>query len=199
MIQIPCETVVRLSALIKSDVAPEFRVMRFENGKVIVTNRRFGVVEQNNRFEGTFHVLLPDALIEQCRVEKSFSSVLTITPNPILKYTTAITTMGFQVSENIGYWEETPLLDTWHDKIVKPCLTPATASRGAFMCHSSELAILAETSPSGDIIFEANIDTTRVTVVRDLNSSEWAGFFIPRLDDGMYHAPAAVPSWLKGE
>ena len=200
-ITIPCDTIVRLSSLLPGpghDVEPIFHTMRLDNGKAIVTDRRFCAVEELKPFEGAFHIKLSDALIQQCKVEQQFAGSLTVSPNAMLKWTVAFTTLGYNVTENIGVYPTAPTLyDEWYDLVVAPALKPNEQSNGAWSMAADEIARLAASSPSGEIVFEANIDVRRSTAMRDVNDPRWCGFFMPRLAGGMYYPPATVPGWLR--
>ena len=201
---IPCETIVRMAALLPvpgADVEPIFNTMRFDNGKLIVTNRKFGAVEQiESDFEGIWHVAVPDTLLAQCKVEAQFGGSLTIVPNQTLTWTTARTTMGYDAQGNIGVYPTEPtIFDRWHEKMVQPALTPATAPNGTMVVEAGPLAALAAASPSGVIAFESLIDSRRTTIVRDAMDHRWVGFFHPRMNDGMFYPPASVPTWLRAE
>lgn len=190
---IPCETIVRLSALLGE--AP-FNALRLDNGRVIATDRKFAVVERVAPFDGVAHVLLTDALVEQCRLETQFSSSLTVTPNDALGWTTAVTTMAWQSAENL-FAPSDPLFDAWYDKIVTPCLGEPT-SNGALTAYADQLARLARSAPSGSVTFEPVVDIRRPIVVRDIHSPDWVGFFMPRLDSGEgLWTGATVPNWLR--
>lgn len=201
MINISCDALVRLSAMIPragADVQDIFRTIRLENGRAIVTDRKFMAVELISPFEGVFYIRPTPELIEQCRVETQFNSVLTLVPNPMLSYTTGMTSLAYEVQGNIGvYPVGVTEFDGWWDKIVKPALDPSTVANGALVCHADEVARLAASSPSGAVVFEQHIDVRRPTIIRDINSHDWVGFFHPRVDTGIYHAPATVPGWLK--
>lgn len=197
MIQVHCETLARLSTLIGNETP--FNTVRFDDGKIIATDRRFAVVERLPvAFEGAYHLAITTALIEQCRMEAQFGSTITITPNPMLQWTSVVTTLGWTTTDNLGVYPQHPTAyDDWWERIVKPCLD-APVANGNMVAHADQLERLAETSPSGTIIFETPVNTARPMVVRDANSPDWVGFFYPRLDDGVYHAPATVPNWLRG-
>lgn len=201
MINVPCETIVRLSKLLPpadADVEPIIRTLRLDNGRVIATDRMFAAVEQVAPFEGVFHITVSSALATQCEIETQFSSVLQVTPNPMLQWTSARTSLGYDVTENIGVYPVEPTaFDHWYERIVAPCLTPAPVSRGALVCQAEDVARLAATSPSGLVVFEGHIDISRPTLLRDAHSHDWVGFFHPRQDDGIYYAPATVPTWLR--
>lgn len=201
-IQIPCDTIARLSRLLpdpNDDIEPIFRTMRLDNGRVIVTNRKFAAVEiLPNGFTGVHHIALPDDLIRQCISEAVMSSQLLVTPNPMIGWTSASTTGGHTFVQNIGVFptEETTF-DKWYERMVTPCLTPLQTTASAMVVDAVALANLAASSPSGTVVFELTIDAGRTTVLRDAHDHRWVGFFMPRLSDGMYYPPAAVPSWLR--
>ncbi len=197
MITISCDTIARLASLIPTDGESIIQTLRLDNGRAIATDRKFCAVESIAPFEGVFHVRLTAALVKQCEIERQFSSTVSIVPNAALKWTTARTSLGYDVTENIGVYPDEPTaFDRWYELIVKPCLTPATQSKGAMVCTVDEVTRLAATSPSGSLVFEQFIDVSRPTILRDINSPDWCGFFLPRLNDGIYYAPATVPSWL---
>jgi len=198
--KIPCDTIARLSNLLPEksvEIDDIFRTIRLDNGKVIVSDRRFMAIETVENFEGVFHIAVSDALIEQCRVESQFSSFIDIVPNPILQFTTAVTTMGYAPEGNIGVWPNGVTdFDDWHSRVVKPCLEPDGQNRGVLAFDAVGLQRLVSASPSGFLVFEETIDTTRPMVVRDATSPDWCGFFMPRLNDGLHHTGATVPRWL---
>lgn len=199
--KIPCDTLARLSHVLPSseqEIEAVFRTFRLDNGKVIVSNRRFMAVESVEPFEGVFHIAATEQLVEQVRTEAQFSSVIDFTPIEALRYTTAITSMDFKISENIGVWPEAPTdFDRWRE-IIEPCNTPLEASSGPLVVDVHELQALALSSPSGRIVFEPYFaPESRPAVVRDADSADWVGFFRARMDDGVHRTGATVPGWCK--
>jgi hypothetical protein len=200
--RIPCETIARLSHLLPKptdEIDDIFRAFRLDNGKVIATDRVFMAVEYIGGWEGVFHIRLSDADIEQCRTESAFSSYLEIVPTPAIAFTTAKTSLGYNPPGNIGvYPTEATAYDDWYTRVVQPCITPSDVPRGAMIWRVDAMLALARSSPSGIVVFENIVDVeTRAAVVRDINSPDWCGFFMPRLSDGLYHPAAALPGWLK--
>ena len=191
---IPCDTIVRLSALVGSE--PPFNVLRLDHGRVIATDRRFAAVERVANFDLVTHILVTPALIEQCKRETDWSGAIEITPNDMLAWTTAKSLTGWTSPDNL-FAPSDPLYDRWHEKLVEPALTEPSAPSGYITAHADELARLAHAAPSGTVTFERVVDVRRPLVVRDADSSEWCGFFIPRLDDGRANMPATVPGWLR--
>lgn len=190
--KIPCETIARLSVLRGEG---EFAAIRLDNGRVIATNRRFMAVERVPMFEGVAHIIPDDALIFQCQTEATYSSFMDVTANPALRYTIAKTTLGY-TSGNIGYFEPTPDFDRWSE-IIGQCADPLPASAGAMVIDMADLSNLVAASPSGVVSFETNTHPDlRPALVRDVNSPDWVGCFLPRLHDGIYHPPAALPGWV---
>jgi len=189
---LPCDTIARLSVLCGE--AP-FDAIRLDQGRVIATNRHFAAVERVAHFAGVAHLRITPALIEQCKTETQYGSTLTVTCNEMLQWTTAATSLGWQSTENL-FAPDDPLFDEWHTKIVTPCIDPEPVS-GHMTVNADQLATLAQCSPSGTVTFESHINPARPTVVRDANSAEWVGFFLPRIDDGVHHPAATVPGWLR--
>ena len=199
--KIPCDTIARLSHLLpapEAEIEESFRCFRLDNGKVIVSNRRFMAIERVGDFDGVFYIKGDTALIEQCRTEAQWSSVIEFTAVPSLKYTTAITSMGFKIAENIGYWPGMPGdFDKW-PAIVGQCIDPLTESKGPMVFDSHQLFALAQAAPSGAVSLEQCADPdNRPTVVRDIESADWVGFFLARISDWRQHVGASVPGWCK--
>ena len=197
--RIPCDVIARLSHVLpQSDDDPAMAAIRLDNGKVMATNRRFMAVEEVGAFEGVYYIAPDPKLIDICRTEAQYSSVIDFTPIDALKYTTAITTLGAKFAENIGVWPDGPTAwDNWRDLILAPCLEPLTATTGPMVFVAQGLAELAAASPSGIVVLEQFIDPMRPVVVRDVDSPSWVGFFRPKVMDGRHHASATVPEWCK--
>lgn len=198
--KIPCDTIARLSHLLGgADVELAMQCFRLDNGKVIVTNRKFMAVEEVDKFEGVFYIMAHQGMIEQCRTEAQFSSVIDFSPVPALQYTTAITSMGFKIAENIGYWPGGPVdFDKWRDMILKPCLDPLTESKAPMVFDVTLMHQLAQAAPTGRLVLEQYADPdNRATVVRDIDSPTWVGFFKAGMPDGRRPASATVPGWCK--
>lgn len=197
--KIPCETLVRMAHITqghKPDHDPIFQTIRLDNGRVIASNRRLMVMERVEPFEGVFHIQLDDATIEACRTESQFKGVMEIVPNPALAFTMGKTTFG-HVTGNIGVFpaKETDL-DRWPE-VIQCCYEPRTESHGALVWSTDDIGRLAAASPSGVIEFARFINTSdRASVVRDITTSEWVGFFMPRVADGLQHSGAVVPGWV---
>lgn len=194
MITVPCDTIARLSHVLPkpgADVEPVFFTMRLDNGRAIVSNRKFGAVEQLAPFTGVCHLPMTDALVQACRDEAVLSHSLTVMPDARMAYTNG----GYMTTDVLPHSES--VFDLWYDRLVVPCLTPATSPNGAMVVDAVALADLASSSPSGTVVFETLIDSKRTTILRDANDHRWAGFFMPRLADGMFYPPADVPSWLR--
>ena len=198
--KIPCDVIARLSRLLPDEPSDDpINCFRFDYGMVLATNRHLLAVEKVAPFDGVFYIRAEPTLIEQCRTEAQWSSVIEFTPVPALKYTTAMTSMGWKCSDNLGVWPtERTDYDDWREKILNPCIDPLTERRGAMVTSMDELARLAHSSPSGQIVLEQYADPQRrPTVVRDIDSHDWVGFFLARITDGRQHTDAVVPGWCR--
>lgn len=195
---IPCDTFVRLANVIHTlpdDIEPVFRCVRIDNGCAIATDRNFMAIEKITDVPGIVHVIPSLALINQCRVEAGFNGTLTITVNDMLKYAVAKTSLGYVHPENVGQWFEGPnLLDRWHE-IVMQANEPAQRSIGGMYWDCDGIAKLANSSPSGRVVFEEKIDATRPSLIRDTSDYSWLGVFNPFTSTQSYQ-PASMPSWV---
>jgi hypothetical protein len=197
-IEIPCETIVRLASLIPTpdmDIEPIFRSLRLENGKIIVTDRKYMAIENLGfPFVGVDHIEIPPALLIRCVEGVRTSERITIICNPMIGYTMVVD----DPAVNLHVRGDTSPYDVWYDKIVKPALSGAVVDNGAMACDATGMARFAATAPSGQIVFESPIDRSRPMVVRDIHSYDWCGFVYPRLADRVAHPAATVPKWLGG-
>lgn len=198
--RIPADTIARLSHLLPDEPTDDpLDCFRLDNGMVLATNKKFLAAEKVEDFEGVFYIRADRGLIEQCRAEAEWSSVVEFTPVSQLRYTTALSSMGWKCAENIGVWPtEATDWDLWRDRILSPSSEPLTESKGAVVFDADGLRQLVLTSPSGGISLEQYSDPIkRATVVRDIDSPDWVGFFHARITDGRQHVAAVVPGWCK--
>lgn len=199
-VRIPCDTIARLAHLLPSEPSDDpMHCFRLDNGKVVTTNRQFMAVELVEPFDGVHYIRADQAMIEQCRTEAQWSGVIQFTPVEQMRWTTAVTTMGWKCSDNLGLWPTEPTdFDLWHERIVQPVCEPLTETKGPMVFDADGLALLARCSPSGKVVMEQFIDPRdRPTVVRDIDTADWTGFFNARITDGRAHDGAVVPGWLR--
>lgn len=188
---IPCETIVRLSNVMPRpgvEISPIFYYLRIENGLVIATDRKFMAIEHVGGNSGVIHMQLTPTLLAQCKVEAPLSSKLTLDPTT----GTVRTTMGY--AETVPVYAAPCDFDRWRG-IVADAARECKASVGAMFWSLDDVARLASTSPSGQVVFPKFIDTGRPMLLRDVNSADWLGVFHPVSNEGLMHAPATLPSW----
>lgn len=195
---ISCDTVVRLTNVLhnfQSDVDKSWNVIRIDNGLAVATDRRFMAIENiGGAAIGIFHFTPDPVLIEQCRKEAQFSSTLTITVNEALRYAVAKTSLGYVHPTNIGVWAIPAELNGWR-AIVMAAKEPVKKSKGGMFWDADGISRLAASAPSGRLVFEEHIDTTRPTIIRDINDYNWLGVFNP-YDSRESYSPASMPTWM---
>ena len=198
--KIPADTIARLSHLLPDEPTNDpMDCFRLDNGLVMTTNKAFMAIDHVAEFEGVFYIRADRALIEQCRIEAQWSSVIEFTPVPAINYTTAMSSMGWKTGDNLGVWPTAPSeWDSWRERILDRCLLPLETPNGHAVFDAEQLELLARCSPSGRISMEKCADPVqRPMVVRDIDSPDWIGFFSARISDGRHHYPAGVPGWLR--
>ena len=198
--KIPTDTLARLSSLLPDASTDDpFDCFRLDNGMVMATNKKFMAVESVEPFEGVYYIRPEPTLIEQCKTEAEWSSVIEFTPVQQIGYTTAITSMGWKCGDNLGLFPTAPTdYDLWRERILQPCIEPLTESHGPVVFGSSDLSALVHSSPSGAIVLEEySSPLRRATVCRDIDSHDWVGFFFGRIADGRQHVAATVPGWCR--
>lgn len=196
--KVPCDTLARLSHLLPEPTDDPMTHFRLDNGLVIATDRQFMAIEEVGGWEGVFYIRNTPELIEQCITEAQYNGVMHFSAVPAIRYTTATTTFGRSFTENIGVWPTEPTdYDKWRE-IVERCREPLAESHGPMVFATDALHRLALSSPSGEIVLEQHADPIqRPTVVRDIDSAHWVGFFNARINDGRHHSSATVPGWCR--
>ena len=197
-ITIPCETITRMTKILKylPDYADEWvNTIRLDGDCMMVTNRAFMAVERISASVPTpVHIIAHPELLEKCEAEAQFSGQLYLIINEILGIITAKTTFGYTCPDNLLMNSLEPNeLDRWRDIIPNEV---ATSSKGGMMLDLRYFTMLAESAPSKQIIFEEHIDITRPTIIRDMVDPEWFGVFNPK-DLHRIHDPAKLPEWFK--
>lgn len=198
--RIPADTIARLSHLLPDEPSDNpMNCFRLDNGMVMTTNRKFMAVEWIGGWQGVFYVRADRTMIDQCRTEAQWSSTVQFSAVEQLKWTAAISSMGWKSTDNLGVWpSEATDYDLWRERILKPCIEPLQQSSGPVVFDAEGLHRLALCSPSGGIALEQHsAPAQRATVVRDIDSADWVGFFIARLSDGRQHSAAVVPGWCR--
>lgn len=194
---IPCETFLRLSKVLtrNPDLQPSWNTLRYDNGCLVVSDRRFMAIEQIGSAAGIAHIIADEALLAQCEVEAKFNSRLAITVNEMLGFAVGKTSLGYVTPSNLLYTGEVDAGWTrWRD-IVLQCQEPAKKPNGGMFWDIEGISRLAASSPSGLIVFEEVVDTNRPTLIRDIKDYQWLGVFHPNSSQDHYSA-AALPSWM---
>lgn len=92
-------------------------------------------------------------------------------------------------------WHDSNFMDDW----IKWFTEPVDKSNGVMFWDLYQVSCLFETSPTGDIVFPDVIDSSKPIIVRDVNSNDWVGAFIPSLDSDKPLKPAKLPEWLNAD
>jgi len=194
---ISCETFARLSNVLKHMPKddPWCRSIRLDGNLAIATNRQYLVIERLETVApSVLHITADPILIEQCVKEAAFHSKMHIVANDMLRFASLKTSLGYQFPGNAAlYLNSSNVLDRWREVI--PTAMPKK-SKGSMCLALGEINNLAESSPSGTIIFPEHIDWTQPIVVRDAIDSNWAAIFYVREAENP-HEPATIPGWLR--
>ncbi len=133
-------------------------------------------------------------LIEQARKEAQFSSSIEFVVMRELGMTIAKTLYGYTHAGSVGVFPtdaklETPLWRNWlPDELPKE-------SYGHMQMQCEWLAMLANASPSKEIVFPTFIDTRAPCIVRDQTASNWIGLFFPMFGQDKKPPKLRIPTW----
>ncbi|RUW55632.1 hypothetical protein EOA32_01025 [Mesorhizobium sp. M1A.F.Ca.ET.072.01.1.1] len=206
---ISCEIFARLANVVKDIPATETRphlksvYIEHKDGEAfaVASNSRFAAIEYLGKVDfgnGSVHIAADPVLIQQCRTEAPFNSVLSVSFNEVLQFGAAKTTLGYCYPGNVAVVANgSPFVQwrTWTpDK-------PVTKTKGAMFWNTENIANIGASSPSGRLLFPEFIDATKPVVVRDIMDENWFGLFMPnRTVEGeiiTYSDGAKLPEWFK--
>lgn len=204
-VEISCELYARLSAIpLLLDPADDRKYLKSlyierRNSKLlaVVTNVKIAAIEYIGDDAGPDEctaITIDPVLVAQCEKEIVFNSRLVIVANPLLSFTSIKTTFGYNYSGNamVQLPEANNLIEwrTWF-----PDEMP-TKTFGPMFWRGMQIHALANAAPTGGLRFPEFIDTTRPVVVRDHESNDWVGLFMPVTVDGEKVDPASIPDWV---
>jgi len=204
-IEISCELYARLSAipllLNPVDERKYLKSLFIERtgGKLyaVATNVKIAAIEYLGASDGPDEctaIAIDQALIDQCKREIAFNGKLSIVANSLLNFTSIKTAFGYNYPGNaMVQLPEANNFNSWREWF--PDSIP-TKSHGAMYWNASVVHALATASPTGGLRFPEHIDTTQPVVVRDQESANWAGLFMPNADNGEIVEGATIPEWL---
>lgn len=193
---IPCDTIARLAPLVHGS-EDWFNTIRIDNGQVIATDRRIMAIENIGGSSGIIHFKPFPMIVDLCK--KHYDKSLTIIVNEMLKFAIA-TLPGIELpAVNCVNWADTPnIFNNWRSMVMR-AKEPAKKSTGAMAWQGNLVAKLCGSSPTGNVVFETNIDvmSNRPTLIRDELEEKWLGVFNPWVDDVKRDvAPAIMPDWM---
>ena len=208
-ITVPCETFARLSKIATAFEASRdpayFRSIYLEHkaGRsfAVATNIKFAAIEYLGRTaqpDASVNIDCDSGLIKQCEVERSHKGTLTIDYMSALRFASVKSSFGYVHPVNAAVFTATdnPAFERWRNWL--PEKMPSGRDAPMFV-DAANLAVLAESSPSGLILFPEF--TSSVVVVRDALVDNWLGAFIGtgELADGriIKEMPVKMPDWVK--
>jgi hypothetical protein len=208
---ISCDIFARLANVVRNFDANETREYlksvyiehHLGNAFAVATNSKIAAIEFLGpvAFEqGSVNIVADPILIQQCRTEAAFGSVLSVSFNEVLQFGTAKTTLGYSYPGNAVIIPRHPDFKKWRNWTPDK---PVTQSKGAMFWNTETIAALGASSPSGRLLFPEFIDADKPVVVRDITDDNWFGLFMGRerkTDDGetiTYTEGAKLPEWFK--
>lgn len=204
-IAISCDAYVRHSRVAKyladEDERQYLRSIFIErkNGKVVIvsTNAKIAAIEKlpdSIGPDGFCNLIVDDALIAQCQTETAFHSNLNIVVNDILKFATIKTTLGYiHVGNGLAPQPEHSEFVNWREWFADEL---PKKTKGAMQASFDYLSVLAECSPSGNMVWQEFIDTSKPVIVQDIHNTDWVGLFLPRGKKNSNVTSATIPHWV---
>ena len=207
-ISISCDTFARLAKVALSNVLDGKRdylksifleITEKGDALAIATNVKVAAIENIGRLNaspGKMNVCVDDLLVEQCEKETAFNSSITFINNPVLKFISAKTSLGYIHNGNAGvYADGANEFETWRSWF--PDELPTEVNGGIF-ANLKNLSLLASSAPTGSVIFQEFIDNKKPVIVQDVHDENWLGLFMPRPDAKTRSPePFTIPGWVK--
>jgi len=203
-LSVSCDTFVRLAKIASSNDAGYLKSIWLEitdKGDVlaIATNRKIAAIEHLGMIKadpGKMNVCVDEAFVQQCQTETAFNGTITFVNNPVLKFVSAKTSLGYVHATNAGvYTDGKNEFETWRDWF--PDEMPKKTNGGIFS-NLDNLALLASSAPTASVVFQKWIDAEKPVMVRDVHDDKWVGLFMPRPDaKNRSPEPFAIPTWVE--
>lgn len=203
-VSVTCDVFARLAKIALSNNDGYLRSIFLEiteDGDVlaIATNRKIAAIEKIGKSSldaMKMNVCVDEKLVEQCKTEVAFNSSVTFINNPMLKFISVKTSLGYVHSGNAGiYATGENAFETWRDWF--PDELP-TEPNGGIFSNLENLALLASSSPTASVIFQEIIDNKKPVIVQDIHEPAWIGLFMPRPDaQTRSPEPFVIPDWVK--
>lgn len=186
-ITIEATTLQRLSHL------PFLKIeIKNSKGYLIGTDCTVGCVEYLGELDHADDSCYLKLNVDKIRDEAEFGGTFTFETLPELAMGTVNATSGQNCNDFIVWPDESPV-DKWRE-----WFKMSDESKGFIYCELPQLITLWEASPSGDVVFPEVINADDPVIVRDVNSDNWIGVFIPVIDSKAILKPAILPEWING-
>jgi hypothetical protein len=180
---IPCKTFIRIAnaaaqygEFMREPPREFFRAVRLEHRNGLsfacATNGSILAVEllgNTDEPDGSVNVTIIDPLIDQCRIEETKDSILTITEAG--GWAVAQTTLGYFYPDNASVPGDWPL--DW-----RILLNQTGVARGAIAFDAEHISRLGLSSPSGQLVFPKIETMSRPVIVNDPYDPDWIGAFM---------------------
>jgi hypothetical protein len=173
---------------------PWFDSVRLDGQCAVASNRMYMSIQRLKTVApAVFHLVHDAELIRVAATESKFNSNLHITVDPVLKWATVTTSLGYKHPSNGGIWSDIPNdMDRWRSIVP----TGKSVASGGLYLDVALLQTLVESSPSGKVVLQQNVNVNESCLMRDTLDPDWFGLFYPRPADGALNG-AIVPNWWK--
>jgi len=178
----------------------QLKCIRLENHKgksfAISSNCTIACVEylgETTEPDGVVHIKMDKKLLDKCKEERIYNSILQIEYVPELALGKATTMFGYQHPENPCLFFERTVMDDWRKWTSNKKTENYEHAMSWDVIH---IKMLFETSPSGKVVFPRNLDVNIPIILRDVKDPKWVGLFIGKLDNKDEPVgEAELPEW----
>lgn len=195
---IPCDTIRRLAPVAFANPDVTMQCLRLDRGCVVASSGKVMVIEHVGFDAPVTHVMIDPALYQQCFSEYLYHGKVTFGVTEILRYTTAKTTFGFISSVN-AYAVASADFDKWHEITLRAGAPLVEPGPHGMMWELDQLQLLVQSSPSGKIALERNIDAQiKPVFMTDAVDPNWLAIARPHDFGDLQNPvnPARFPGWM---
>lgn len=199
-IQIPCETIQRIARIINVIPPDEnrewlrsvFIERKRDHVWIGATNATFAAIQYMGVIPGNDGIIAIKG--EALPLLPSRDAHCTINDMAGLDWCMISTTDGFSYGGDAAMRlpEGIETFKAWRDWIGPE----ATATGRAMFINTDGLAALANSSPSGRVVFPRIIDAEKPVIIRDIADPDWLGIFVARPSNGLFFDGATRPNWV---
>lgn len=164
----------------------------------VATNSHFAAIEYLGITEsqpGAVIIPLSDELLSVVQIATMTNERISLNNTPALRFCSLSVGRFWTLQGNAAiYPDEATAFETWREWL--PSADDHKTTGRPMFVKADQLAILAQSAPSGVFVFPRHIDAEKAVIVRDVANANWLGVFYAQPKNGVFLNGAELPDWV---